>query len=214
MNATTLLVSLIAALATILSFYFYLSSQASYGGGIVIQGDTIDTKDVVTSPAMIIKSNNQDTGLTFSYAGWILVNDFNYKSGTIFSKSDCPSVSIDLHTNTFLVKINTFGMTETIPINNLPAKKWIHLAIVVQQNDVDIYINGVLYTHHVLSQLPRQNDSSVVIGSFDGKISNLVYYPYVLTDIMSLVNNSPNLTQTTYPSPPYFDPTWWSKKSS
>jgi hypothetical protein len=170
----------------------------------------------VTSKDDMIRSYNQENGLTFSYSCWFVVNDYTVNYGTkraIFTKDDCPGVYLDTTSNSILVAINTFGAKETILIDNMPAKKWIHLALVVDQDSVDIYIDAILKQHHSLAQLPKQNTSPVKIGStWDGVISQLYYYPLALTlaDIQGLAGKVPSDDLQKRPSsPPYFHPTWF-----
>jgi len=153
------------------------------------------------------------------------VNDYSYRYGqekVVFIKgptdlsSMCPGVFFDANTNTMLVKVDTFGVTEIISIPNLPAKKWYHLAIAVDQDSIDVYINGTIHTHRSIAQLPRQNPSTVHVGvggGFDGKISSLNYYNYFLkpADVMSVIGSppEPDPNDANAPQPPYFDITWW-----
>jgi hypothetical protein len=163
---------------------------------------------------------NQEQGATFSYTGWLVVNDytFNYgKKRPVFSKGDCPGLYIDSTSNSLLIAVKTYANTpETILISNLPAKKWIHFGIVVNQDAVNVYINGVLRQHHTLAQLPKQNTEPVVIGSdtlgFDGVLSNLQYVPRSLSgpDIDALASNVPTDDLHVPPSKPqYFDISWY-----
>jgi hypothetical protein len=132
----------------------------------------------------------------------------------------CPALLIDPNTNSFLVKLDTFGGTEIVPIGNIPAKKWIHVAISVGQHAMDIYVNGKLYLHHTLVNLPKQNDGTLhsgVGGGFEGQISSLQYFPYLLTpdQVSTLVSQAPApapKTQTD-PIPPYFDASFWTSHS-
>lgn len=174
----------------------------------------------------IVKSDNQPEGMTFSYAGWVRIDDFTHNFGAqkiIFSKGSddasvaCPALLLDANTNTFLVKIDTFGTQEIVPIANLPAKKWLHFAVVVDQNAVNVYINGTLHTHHTLNQLPRQNTGPVYVtpkGGFEGKVGMLEYYPHMLSpnDVATIATTSPQPDPTDKDSeilPPYFGPSWW-----
>ena len=171
------------------------------------------------------ESLNQDKGLTFAYTCWLRFDDFAYRYGeqkVIFTKgpedlsSMCPGVFLDGNTNSMLIKIDTFGARETIVIDNLPAQKWLHLGIVVDQDSVDVYVNGTLRTHHTLAQLPRQNSSTVTVGvkgGFDGRIADLYYYNYYMgpADIQANMGTppSPNTTDSSAALPPYFDLSWW-----
>jgi hypothetical protein len=83
------------------------------------------------------RSFNQPEGLIFSYACWILVKDFQAGYGqqrTLFSKNDAPGVYLDPTSNSILVKITTFDGVETMVIPNIPALKWVHFALVVDQD--------------------------------------------------------------------------------
>ena len=194
-------------------------------GQTVIQSTILDGKSTFDSNVALPVSLNQDQGITFSYSCWVRIDNFAYRPGVqkvIFTKgpadlsSSCPSLLIDGNTNTLLVKLDTYGATEIVPISNIPAKKWIHVAIVVEQKSVDVYINGVLHTHHSIIQVPRQNSGTVhtgINGGFEGKLANLFYYNYFLkpSDIPALMSNPPQAdpSDSTAPMPPYFDISWW-----
>jgi hypothetical protein len=168
----------------------------------------------------IPRSFNQSQGITFTYTGWILINDFTFNYGSkrlIFTRNDCPGLYLDTTSNSLLVVVNTYGATESILIPNMTAKKWIHFAIVVDQDAVDVYINGLLRQHHSLSQIPRQTESQVIIGDaeaagWDGVLSNLQYTPRSLSaaEISALTANVPVDDLHKTPSGPgYFDMTWY-----
>ncbi len=166
--------------------------------------------------SMLPRSFNQPEGLTYSYTTWLLVKDFTKGYGErrrIFSKGDSPGLYIDSTSNSLIVAIDTYGTTETILIPNVPAMKWIHFAMVVDQHSVDIYINGILRKHHTLAQLPQLNDSAVAIGStWDGVISRLTYYSRSLSyiEIKKMLNEKlPSDLQRQAAPPNYFDISWY-----
>ena len=171
----------------------------------------------------IPRSFNQAEGATFTYAGWLLMNDFTMNYGqkrVIFSKNDCPGLYLDSTSNSLLVVVDTYGSKESILISNIPARKWIHFGIVVDQDSVDIYINGVIRQHHMLAQLPKQNDSPITIGSnsvgFDGALSGLMYYTRSLTasDMDELSKTVPKDDLHVSPAgPQYFDMTWYTGRT-
>ena len=217
------------ALLALIAFMVFSSLRETFTfaspGQTVIQSTILDGKSTFDSNVALPVSLNQDQGITFSYSCWVRIDNFAYRPGVqkvIFTKgptdlsSSCPSLLIDGNSNTLLVKLDTYGATEIVPISNIPAKKWIHVAIVVEQKSVDIYINGILHTHHSIVQLPRQNSGTVhtgVNGGFEGKLSNLIYYNYFLnpSDIPDLMKNPPQAdpSDSTAPMPPYFDISWW-----
>jgi hypothetical protein len=176
------------------------------------------------------RSFNQSGGIGFSYAGWIRIDDFTYRQGiqkVIFVKGQpdastaCPALVLDGNSNSLLVKIDTYGQQDTLSIQNIPAKKWIHIVLTVDQDSANVYINGTLARSHTMSQLPKQNDSTLAIapnGGFDGKIGLLTYYNYTLgpTDVQALVATPPTPDASDAgigPVPPYLDGSWWTGRS-
>jgi len=226
----TTLISIVVAIAIVVAAYFYFSSTASVSNYTTIQSSTEDGRKSFRSNKALPRSLDQSEGLTFSYTCWIKIDDFSYRYGepkVVFTKGSedlktmCPALLVDANTNTLLVKVDTFGGTDTIPISNIPAKKWIHVALAVDQDSVDVYINGNLYIHHSLSQVPKQNNSTVstgVAGGFDGKLANLQYYSYFMTadgvskSMASTPQPDPN--DIGGPLPPYFDMSWWTSRRS
>jgi hypothetical protein len=182
----------------------------------VIVPGSIAGSNSQTSSGDMPRSFNQQQGIAFTYACWILVNDYTVNYGTrraIFTKDDCPGVYLDTTSNGLVIAVDTYGAKETILIDNMPAAKWIHLALVVDQDALDIYIDGVLKQHHSLAQLPKQNTSPVKTGSsWDGVLAQLYYYPRCLTavDIQTLAATVPTDDLKKRPAaPPYFDMTWY-----
>ena len=93
-----------------------------------------------------------------------------------------------------------YGDTNTsVVIDNMPIKKWVHLAIRLQNQILDVYVNGVLSKRVILNNVPKQNYSDVYVGQnggFSGKLSSLRYYSSALNvfEINSIVRKGPNLT--------------------
>ena len=222
-------ISIIVATAIVAVAYWYFRS-AGTSSYTTIQSTIEDGKKSFESKLALPRSLDQKEGLAFSYTCWLKIDDFAYRYGqqkVVFVKGSpdlktmCPALLIDANTNSLLVKLDTFGGTETIPISNIPAKKWLHVAICVDQEAVNIYINGTLYTHHSLTQLPKQNNSTVstgVAGGFEGKLSNLQYYSYLLSpsDVTTAMASTPqpNPADIGGPLPPYFDITWWTGRKN
>uniref|UniRef100_A0A6C0IKV1 LamG-like jellyroll fold domain-containing protein n=1 Tax=viral metagenome TaxID=1070528 RepID=A0A6C0IKV1_9ZZZZ len=169
--------------------------------------------------ATILRSNNEDSGAEFTWSSWLYINDLgnqDEKYQHVFSKGDgqfdavtnlssmnnSPGVYLEPKTNNLRVMMDTvkYGDANTsIVVENMPIKKWIHLAIRLQNKIIDIYVNGTLSKRMVLSNVPKQNYSDVYIaqnGGFNGKLSSLRYYNSALNvfDINSIVRKGPNLT--------------------
>ncbi len=210
----------IVAVLAIVALGFYLFWNTATGAGeakevTIVKGSQAGDVERTVRPSLPV-SFNQPEGLTYSYTGWVLVKDFGKGYGTkrrIFSNDDAPGLYIDSTSNSLVVAVQTFGTTETILIPNVPAMKWLHVAIVVDQQAVDIYINGTLRQHHTLSQLPKQTTPVVTTGpGWDGVLANLVYYPRTLkhTEIKAKSQEPvPDSLQRVPASPQYFDISWY-----
>jgi hypothetical protein len=225
----TIIISVIVAVIVVILAYFYFKKKGGVtspvAGPQVLQNTATDGKKQTDTRVSLPESYNQPEGMAMSYTAWIKIDDFAYRYGekkVIFTKgpsdlsSMCPALMIDPTTNSLLVTLDTFGGQEIIPISNVPAKKWLHIGIAINQEAVDVYVNGTLYTHHTLIQLPKQNNSTVQLGvggGFDGKIASLQYFNYFLTpsDISSIMATKPQIDVNDLggPLPPYFDESWW-----
>ena len=215
-------VPIIVTVAILAACYFFLRSDLDY----TIIDDIKDGKDNKVYQKPLPLSVNRPEGIEFSYTGWLRIDDFAYRFGVpkvIFVKGSadlstaCPALVIDGNTNSLLVKIDTFGAQETISVVSVPANKWLHVAINVNQEAVDVYINGIMYAHHILTQLPKQNSGSVLNspdGGFAGKIVRLEYHPQVLSvsDILARAREAPPTgDEKDQVFPPYFDMSWFNQ---
>ncbi len=196
-------------------FFFWYAGRKASDEVVLVSGSQRGNVEVKEGLALPL-SYNQPEGITFTYTGWVLVKDFTAGYGTkrrIFSKDDCPGLYLDSTSNSLMVAVKTYGSTETILIPNIPALKWMHVGIVVNQHAVDVYINGTLRQHHTLGQLPDQSDSPVVMGpGWDGVLGRLSYRPRSLTnaEIRKLSQETPpdDLVPETS-GPQYFDISWY-----
>jgi hypothetical protein len=229
MDTISLFVGLIVSVAIVVGVYFYFQRQSGGSNQSQLVKNAVDGRKEINTSVLLPESVNQDKGLTFSYTCWLRFDDFSYRYGqekVIFTKGDpslstvCPGLFLDANTNSLITKVDTFGSQEAIPIPNIPAKKWIHYGLVVDQDSIDIYINGTLKIHQSLVQLPRQNSGTVHVGiggGFDGKIADLQYYNYFLTaqQVQSIMGTTPDPPSPAAedsvdaPTPPYFDISWW-----
>jgi len=205
-----------------ISLVGYLTSP--YSNPYVISG-TIDGSSPVTIPQdpkkdksiPIIRSNNQQTGLEFTWSVWInlfdLGNDPN-KYQHIFNKGDnnfdsvtnlskinnAPGLYLAPQKNQLHIIMDTVNPNDpvtTIDIDNIPIRKWVHVAIRIQNTMVDVYLNGTISKRLILQNMPKQNYNDVNVcqsGGFSGKLSDLRYFSRALNvfDINSIVLWGPN----------------------
>lgn len=214
MEISTIIGVLVIGILVVYMVWF--APQATRMDKVVLFDNSIPGDVKQAFPVQLPRSYNEAEGLTYSYTTWILIKDFTRGYGErrrIFSKDDSPGLYIDSTSNSLVVAVNTYGTTETILIPNIPAMKWIHFAMVVDQHSVDIYINGILRKHHTLGQLPQLNDTVLSIGStWDGVIARLTYYARSLNhvEIKKMMQEPVPKDLDRQPAAPnYFDISWY-----
>jgi hypothetical protein len=167
----------------------------------------------------ILRSKNEQNGISFSWSTWLYINDLTYRSGQyrhVFHKGNeninvtnaptgmnspdnAPGLYIAPDDNTLVVVLNTFkNITEKIEIENIPIKKWFNVVIRCDANIVDIFINGTLTRRYVLQSVVKQNYGDICIsmnGGFDGFTSLLRYYNYPIgtATIQGIMADGPKL---------------------
>lgn len=207
---------LLAGVIGLLAYFLFFITSKKDDGYAILNGSQPGSKESTTNLGLP-RSFNEKEGAVYSWTGWVHVKNFAEGFGLrrrIFSKEDAPGLYIDSTSNSFVVVVKTYGSTpETILVSNIPAMKWIHFAIVVDQTAVSIYINGTLRIYHTLTNLPKQNDDQVKFGSgWNGVVGNVKYYPKALSnaDIFLKANEAPppDLNKTPA-SGSYFDMTWY-----
>jgi hypothetical protein len=174
-----------------------------------------------------IKKSEEQDGIQFTYSFWFLVENFDYKKGEwkhVFHKGNsssypnrAPGVWFHPDKNAIRVYMNTVdNILEYVDIDNIPIRKWVYMNIILNNRNLDLYINGYLKVRKELSSLPKQNDDDLwvsMFGGFEGYLSNIRYYSYAI-DFNEINNNiksgpSTNNCIDTGEIPPYLDDNWW-----
>jgi hypothetical protein len=159
---------------------------------------------------IILKSDNEEGGIEFTYSCWLMIGEDNFHSFKpgevkhIFHKgnngfnsqgfasvNNSPGLYIDGNENKLIVKMTTFkesdgsvANTNEIVVPDIPVEKWINVIIRVENRFLDVYINGSIVARHELESVPKQNDSPVYVNQnqgFSGNLSALRYYNYAIT---------------------------------
>ena len=174
----------------------------------------------------ILKSEGRD-GIQFTYSFWFLLQNIDYKAGEwkhVFHKGNsssypnrAPGVWFHPNKNSIRVYMNTQdNILEYADIDDLPIRKWVYMNIILNNRNLDLYINGYLKVRKELSSIPKQNDDDFWInmyGGFEGYLSNIRYYAYAIdfNEIYSNINAGPSANNCidTGEIPPYLDDKWW-----
>ena len=165
----------------------------------------IDAKHLVVYPqdpsvkgsVPILRSNNQEDGLEFTWSVWLFIEDLEYKKdeykhvfhkGTMDSllqqssadktgnvapgmsfPNNAPGLYIAPNTNDLVVVMNTFeNPNETVIVPDIPINKWVNVIIRCDNSTLDVYINGTIIKRHQLSGVPRQNYDDVYAAANGG----------------------------------------------
>jgi hypothetical protein len=167
----------------------------------------------------LYRSNNQPTGIEFSWSVWLNINDpgttkyshiFNMGNGDfgsdgIATVNNGPGLYLknDKNMGTLHVVMDTLkndgqSDTQSVDIGVIPLGKWFHVLIRMENNVLDVYINGVITTRMNLLNVPRLNYNDIYIcanSGFNGNLSNLRYFDYALNvfEINRIVSTGPNM---------------------
>jgi hypothetical protein len=175
-------------------------------------------------------SSNERSGIEFTYTFYLNISPsaFRQEYGLchIFHKGYssqfpllAPGVYMRSDTNTLRVYMNTFRTWNNyVEVENIPIGKWVHVAIVCNENSLEVFINGNLskkfsfegyspYQNYedicCFSQrritlknslVPSTDENGLdVFGSAKGMLSRLLYFNYALcyAEINQLMNEGP-----------------------
>ena len=124
--------------------------------------------------------------------------------GLYVSQSDVSGVTtqylhvvMDHVSSTATVDTDLDSGRDAVQVDNVPIKKWFHLAVRMQNMVLDIYVNGTIVKRHNMDKIPKQNfHDAWVSKGFSGKLSNLQYHDRALNvfEINNTVMFGPNTT--------------------
>ena len=176
---------------------YLVSGTMNAANEVIIYQDPKNTNSIP-----ILRSNNQNTGIEFTWCLWIFINDLVKKPqySVIFNKGNAtygdngmatvnngPGLYLDNSGNNLAVAMNTVSASnpqEVITIKNIPLRKWFHCAIRIENTALDVYINGTIVSRNILQDVPKQNYQNVNIcnnGGFNGNIADLQYFDKALS---------------------------------
>jgi hypothetical protein len=176
----------------------------------------------------IIKlSNNELTGIEFTWSVWIYITDLGNDSSKykfIFNKGDVnfgannitqvnnapglyisPSNGQTAKLRVIMDTSDASGINNFVDIDKIPIRKWVNVIIRLQNTMLDVYINGTISGRLNLPLVPKQNYNDVNVcqgGGFSGNLSDLRYFDRALSiiDINNIYYWGPNLTSGETPT--------------
>jgi len=188
--------------------YFLRPNMSPYVVKGLINGNTqvrIPQDPKNSNSVTIYRSNNASKGIEFTWSVWLNINELPASgSATIFSKGDGvrqrgPMISLTKGTNdsgTIEIQMDSVvGESDKIPIVNIPLNRWFNIAIRMQNKIMDVYVNGTVAKRYVFTNVPKQNYGDIVIGRFNGQMSDLRYFNVALNvfQINNITMAGPNM---------------------
>lgn len=155
----------------------------------------------------MINPNDGNTEIKFNQAS----------SQTLPFPNISPGVFVKEGSNTLVIFQNTYNnILENVEVDNIPMNKWFHLAIRVENKNMDIFINGKIASSYILTSPPKQNYGNLYIShgdGFNGKMSSLRYFSKSLsgTQINDINLQGPDLFEDKkdLSLPPYLSLNWY-----
>ena len=185
-------------MVALISWLFSPSGKVILVDGYINGSDStiISQNPDIKKSITILRSNNEKTGIEFTWSVWLFMNGFtsdtkyhhvfnkgNKEPGNdgIVSPNNAPGLYINPKYDGIRVIMNSFNdpVSDTIDINDLPISKWMNVVVRVQGKNCDVYVNGRLTKRRIMKDVVKQNYDDVNIclnGGFSGYLSNLTYY--------------------------------------
>ena len=99
--------------------------------------------------------------------------------------------------NKLFVNVRNNSTIQSLEFNDFPIQKWLHFAIVLDNRNVDVFMNGELKKSMILESPPALDKDAELIfnsnGGFDGKVSNAKVFNYAVchAEIVQLLKDGP-----------------------
>ena len=166
----------------------------------------VDSKNkiIINNKKLDLPITNKGLGFTLSLCINIDNWDYNYDKRKYIIKWDNCNIWLEKKNNSLYVSVPIFNQSnqEIITYKNIKLQKWINIIIILDNRNLDLWINGQLINSKYLNNVPNLKHNNLLIcpkGGFSGKISNIVYYSYPLdyssflgkNTIKNLVSNKP-----------------------
>ena len=192
--------------------YFLRPDLSPYVVKGLINGNTAvripqDPKN--SNSVTIYRSNNASKVIEFTWSVWLNINELPSAESPVFNKGNDATQKgpmmtlkrgtndsgvISIYMDSVVATDNT--TTPTVTLTNIPLNRWFNVAIRMQNKIMDVYVNGTVAKRYVFTNVPKQNYGDVVIGKFNGQLSDLRYFNTALNvfQINNITMAGPNLT--------------------
>jgi hypothetical protein len=178
-NAIPLAIILVSVL-TVYTIY----DRLIVNGQKVIFEQVESGKESKTIDSSLFKLNHHYNGVTFTNTFWLYIQDLNYNfmNEKMIYEKDKMRVYLAKVSNDIIIEMPIYDSktVEKIIVKNVPIQKWVQIAIIIENRNVDVWVNDVLYSSKLLSNMPKIDDSLPLYvnrnGGFGGYISKFYFY--------------------------------------
>jgi hypothetical protein len=209
---------------------YLVKGMISGDNGVVISQDP-----KVAGSTTVLRSNDQATGAEYTWTTWLnFTNMINAPTATykhIFNKgngiyaqdtglatvNNGPGLYISspysgtgekVPLTMFLVvdTVDEATRAQTLTIKDIPYNKWVHVAVRLENNVIDVYVGGKVSGRLLLNSVIKQNYNDIQVcqnGGFPGYLSDLRYFSRALSafEINNIVAYGPNTSASSLSAP-------------
>jgi hypothetical protein len=186
----TFLPLLIKIIVTIFLLYLISLLLISYFGLIksspVLISNTVSTMQPIVIPSSRLPLSEIDAGLSWTLVNWLYIEDWNYRFGQkkmIIDWGDNLQMYFEEKTNDLVIEITTIPLMkkERIIQKNIPLQRWICLILVLDNRQLDLFMDNKLVQSIQLEYVPMYISEEMNLftgGGFRGKYGYLQYLSY------------------------------------
>ena len=215
----------------IIVYWIYQAIQKSKKGDTenpILVAGAIDASDSTNSKSWVLpaSSNYGYSSMAFTLSFWIYIADWEYRfkdrkaiivkgkenGNSVTGNDDAPGIYLDTPTNNLIVNTTVAPTRGGIQNNvqvcnvaNIPIQKWVHIAYVLDNRTVDVYVDCKLERSCILTGVPLLNNQKLHLfpllrdqtkTGFMGQLSSLRYFSSALkpVDIANICSSGPQGT--------------------
>lgn len=190
----------------------------------ILVSDSIDASDKDNAKSWFLptSSGSSSPNMAFTISFWMYIVDWNYRykhhkailiksnknrNNGVNWKNSAPGIWLSPIQNNLVVATKVMGRDELqiCDVANIPIQKWVHVAYVLDNRTVDVYVDCKLERSCILTGVPSLNNGKLHLFpngddkdvGFLGQLSSLRYFSSALrpVDIARLCNEGPHATK-------------------
>jgi hypothetical protein len=189
----------------------------------ILVSDSIDASDKKNAKSWFLPTSSGSTSpnMAFTISFWMYIVDWNYrynyskailiksnkKNNSVNHNNSAPGIWLAPRQNNLIVATKVMGSNklQVCDVANIPIQKWVHVAYVLDNRTVDVYVDCKLERSCILTGVPSLNNGKLHLFpngddkdvGFLGQLSSLRYFSSALrpVDIARLCNEGPHATK-------------------